>query len=375
MARNEQQQERPKGERRFSQEQYDMLLRCSEKKDISEWNQWREDNPREEILLESADLAGAYMRGANLRDALLQGALLEEADLQGADLERASLDHAELRRASLRGAIVVGTSFKRAKLCSADLSRARLDNANLAGAALLQASLARARLVMADLGGADLHGADLRGAQLSIANLSGVKCPAADLNGSTLLWKCRVDRKTDFRGTALGAVQRIDPSTRQLLEYNARRLSWEDWYGEHLLRKRLVRPFWRISNYGLSTVRIIAVFFLLAVLFAAVYWIWGLVAPPGIIRDLFADAHGPLPPHHVPLRALYFSIAAMTSLGLGDISVARSIWAYVLLTIQFLLGYVLLAALVTRFAILFTAGGPAGEFAKPEKPKSKKGGR
>jgi len=32
--------------------------------------------------------------------------------------------------------------------------------------------------------------------------------------------------------------------------------------------------------------------------------------------------------------------------------------------IQVILGYVLLGALVTRFAVLFTAGGPAGKFAK-----------
>ena len=34
-----------------------------------------------------------------------------------------------------------------------------------------------------------------------------------------------------------------------------------------------------------------------------------------------------------------------------------------MLTIQVVLGYILLGALVTRFALLFTAGGPAGEFA------------
>jgi hypothetical protein len=31
-----------------------------------------------------------------------------------------------------------------------------------------------------------------------------------------------------------------------------------------------------------------------------------------------------------------------------------------------ILGYVLLGALVTRFAVLFTAGGPAGRFSKSE---------
>lgn len=33
-----------KKERRFSQKQYDMLLRCSEKKDITEWNEWRKED-------------------------------------------------------------------------------------------------------------------------------------------------------------------------------------------------------------------------------------------------------------------------------------------------------------------------------------------
>jgi hypothetical protein len=48
---------------------------------------------------------------------------------------------------------------------------------------------------------------------------------------------------------------------------------------------------------------------------------------------------------------------------------------YVFLTIQVLLGYILLPALVTRFAILFTAGGPAGKFSKPEKKPNGKNRR
>ena len=39
------------------------------------------------------------------------------------------------------------------------------------------------------------------------------------------------------------------------------------------------------------------------------------------------------------------------------------------LMIQVLLGYVMLGALVTRFAVLFTAGGPAGEFTEMEEGK------
>ncbi len=43
-------QEQRKGERRFSWEQYEMLLRCSEKGEvgIKKWNEWREANPEED---------------------------------------------------------------------------------------------------------------------------------------------------------------------------------------------------------------------------------------------------------------------------------------------------------------------------------------
>ena len=50
----------------------------------------------------------------------------------------------------------------------------------------------------------------------------------------------------------------------------------------------------------------------------------------------------------------------------------QSIWGHILLTIQVILGYVLLGALVTRFAVLFTAGGPAGKFEDEKKENKKK---
>ena len=58
----------------------------------------------------------------------------------------------------------------------------------------------------------------------------------------------------------------------------------------------------------------------------------------------------------------------MTTLGFGDMFAnAQSIWGHILLTFQVILGYVLFGALITRLAVLFTAGGPAGKFADEEK--------
>jgi hypothetical protein len=56
------------------------------------------------------------------------------------------------------------------------------------------------------------------------------------------------------------------------------------------------------------------------------------------------------------------------TLGFSDMyAKAQSIWGHILITLQAILGYVLLGALVTRFAIMFTAGGPAGKFAGENK--------
>ena len=62
----------------------------------------------------------------------------------------------------------------------------------------------------------------------------------------------------------------------------------------------------------------------------------------------------------------------MTTLGFGDIAAnPDSRTGQVLLMIQVILGYVLLGALVTRFAVLFQAGGPSGKLKSMSK-KTKK---
>jgi hypothetical protein len=197
------------------------------------------------------------------------------------------------------------------------------------------------------------------------AHLQGANFDGALVDSKTAILDCRVDRKTDFRFVSLGSV-RIDPETKQLLEYNIRRRGWQKWYKKHPKLRRLVKPFWLMSDYGMSTGRIVLTFCAFAFAFAIIYLLCALLAPPGIVDNLLIDRHG-LDVHCwlVPLRALYFSIVAQTTLGFGDMYAnAQTIWGHILLTLQVILGYVLLGALVTRFAVLFTAGGPAGTFSE-----------
>ena len=358
MAKNEDEQNsdqhQPEDERRFSQQQYDLLKRCSDKKDMTEWNKWRKEHLNEEIWLQGAHLESAKLWYANLKNANLSGAHLENARLWDAHLENARLSKAYLEDAEL----------SESHLENADLMEAHLKNALLVGAHLENALLCEAHLE-----DAILWDASLRRTNFYFAKLQGADFSRAIVDGETLIWNCKIDNKTNFKGVGLDSA-RIEPETKQLLEYNIRRMNWEQWYKGKSQNKWIikmhqfltlpVRLFWCCSNYGLSTWRIILTFFSLAFVFAVIYWLWPrFVLVNGIVGDIKGFVH-----------ALYFSVVTMTTLGFGDIAANPDIWkGQVLLMVQVILGYVLLGALVTRFAVLFTAGGPAGKFA-PSKTKA-----
>ena len=175
------QQEKPKDKLRYDPKQFSMLECCSKKEDITEWNEWRKAHPGENILLEGAKLQCAYLKGALFNTGLNSGfsgeVYLEYAKLRGAHLENADISDAHLKGVKLIGAYLEGVDLRYARMESADFRR-------------------------------------------------------AIVNGSTLLWRCDVDRDTDFRGVGLDSA-RIEAGKKQLLEYNIRRKNWEDWYKEH----------------------------------------------------------------------------------------------------------------------------------------------
>ena len=102
-------------ERQFSQEQYEMIKRCSENHDMSEWNEWRKRSD-EMILLQKghfgrANLQETDFEGANLQEASFWFADLQEAQLQGANLQEAEFGGAHLRGAKLGEANLRGAKF------------------------------------------------------------------------------------------------------------------------------------------------------------------------------------------------------------------------------------------------------------------------
>ena len=319
-------------------EQYRFLLACCEAADVDRWNRWRRADLARQIRLAGAYLAEHALDGADLSGARLSGADLSGARLAGADLSEARLDGACLAGARLTDAVLW-----MARLDGAHLLGARLDGANLRGA-----RLDGAVLVSACLAGADLSGADLRGADLSFAIV----------DGATMLKRCTVDRRTDFSAVGLASA-RVEPGLRQLLTCNMRRQQWARYcrrgpWPLRAIRAALCRPFWWLSDYGLSTRRIVVSFFVLAVAFATVLGAW----PQWVTVD------GASPEGIGFLHAVHLTVATMTSLGLGDVGLRPAgVAGRVLLIAEMLVGYVMLAALVVRFAVMFTAHGPADSYA------------
>jgi hypothetical protein len=348
--------------RRFDQSQYAFLKQCSEKGEegIREWNEWRRQQIGTEILLEGADLSHRNLRNVDL-----------------------SWGHPKNPRKH------------------AYYGLGHFAPVHLKGAFFDCADVRNARFGLADLQDSNFMDARLEGTHFESSNLSGAYFAHATVDGATLFWECQIGRYrrdgafTDFSGVAIENA-RIDPGTRELLRYNIRRLNWKQWYvgdkrekpfgkvetkrerASRIWRGRLrlaatwpVRCFWSISDYGLSTGRIVATFFISALVFAAFYYIAAIADPPGVVNSLLKGDEGVVPGWLLPVRAIYFSVVTMTTLGFGDMHAnCQSFWGHVLLTLQVLLGYVLLGALVTRFAVLFTAGGPAGRFVEHESKKA-----
>ncbi len=85
-----------KKEKQFDESQYEILIKCSDKGDLTEWNEWRENNQKASILLEGANFISANLNGADLWNANLAGADLRNVNLAGADLGKANLKGAKL---------------------------------------------------------------------------------------------------------------------------------------------------------------------------------------------------------------------------------------------------------------------------------------
>ena len=179
-----------KGETTFAQCPNEILVRCLQKNDFAEWNQWRDTANKGPISLKGAGLSNANLAGTDLSQVDLRMADLKNADLSGADLS---------------GADLAGADLSHANLFDADLWKADLKFANL-----WRANLKRAQLQMANLENAELVEINLESADLWKTNLKGAKFISIVVDRRTFIWNCDFDEQTVLIGEGLSQA-RIEP--------------------------------------------------------------------------------------------------------------------------------------------------------------------
>ena len=176
----------------------------------------------------------------------------------------------------------------------------------------------------------------------------------------------------------------VEPGVRAKLEQNIRRKNWRKWYGPSLWRKIYTSPvrlFWLISNYGYSTTRVLFVFLATVSFFAALYTFFPALleidgAPLPLIDTLsWCGGNLRCPLIANPLQMFAFALSTMVTLGFSNINVAvdganqANIWGTIIVSLNLLAGYFLLAVLVTRLGVMFQTLAPGWRPVKPEKKK------
>ena len=301
-----------------NEEQVDLLVKCSQENDVSEWNNWRIENPKTPILLEGAQLEGLSLSGVNLI-----GASLWKANLKRTVLSHSYLSEANLFMTHLENSVLTCTDFESANLIGTFLQNSSMELCNL------------------------------KKTQIVFAHLENTNLSNSIVDALTKIGGCHIDRKTNSQNICL-EMANIHYRDKSLLKYNLRRRNWEGFYKDRKISGILIKLFWAISVYGHSTSRLIFSFLISAFLFSLIFKFF-----PSVI----SDSNGPLQTITF-LRSLYFSVVTMTTLGFGDIYASpKSGFGQMILMFEVLLGYILLGALITRLAILFTADGPSGKFA------------
>ena len=190
---------------KFGESPNEILIRCLEKDDLAEWNEWRDNYTDRHISL----------KGARLDNVNLEGADLSQVDLEMADLKNANLTNADLSEANLTGADLSYANLTGADLWKSDLKLAKLCEANLKGAKLEKANLANAEFVRSNLESADLWK----------ANLKGAKFISVEVDRQTFIWGCDFDEQTVFSGGELSKA-RIEPRLVALLKKNLWRANY-----------------------------------------------------------------------------------------------------------------------------------------------------
>jgi len=306
---------------------------------VEDWNQWRQENPETSIDFKKANLRNRQLENANLVEADLTEAEFSFANLKNSNLAFANMDHAVVSFANLEGA-----NLSAANLENAYLEDANLNDTILTGANFKNATLSNSNLINAYLIDAHLEGANLTAVNFDRANLSSVSFDekiAMRLFRETgynikKIWSRRYDLLLDTTIRCKGVNATTCYGSQRFKLF----LQDQDFLEEFLETKwgkKVFVTWWIFADCGRSLSRWAGWSLLLAILFAFIYWTLG--------PQSFNTQHL----NFNLITLFYYSVVTFTTLGFGDI-IPRTTTAAMWVTMEVILGYIMLGGLITIFA-------------------------
>lgn len=306
---------------------------------VEAWNKWRKENP--DVVI---DLKGADLRHHNLENVNLAHVELDNADLSFANCRRANLAFACLQDAILSFANFDGANFSAANLEGTYLEDANLNNTIMTGANFKNAKLTNSNLNNAYLVDANFEGTNLTAVNFKNANLSSVTFDQKILwrliketgFGLTKLWQRRYDLMLDTTLRCKGVNATTCYGSQRFKLF----LQDQDFLEEYLeptWGKIIFIIWWLFADCGRSLGRWAGWSLILAMLFALIYWLLG--------PHAFETRHL----NFNLLTLFYYSVVTFTTLGFGDI-IPKTTTAAMWVTVEVIIGYIMLGGLITIFA-------------------------
>jgi hypothetical protein len=306
---------------------------------VEAWNKWREENPDVLIDLKNAKLMRMNLENANLAKADLKKANLSFTNFKNANLAFANLESAIFSFANFEGVNFSAAHLENAYLEDANLIGARLSSANLKNAILANSNLKNAYLVDAHLEGTILNAVNFKNANLSSVTFDQKimwKLAKATRFSLKKLWNQRYDILLDTTIRCKGVNAATCYGSQQFKLF----LQDQDFLEEFLEKKwgrKIFFIWWLFADCGRSLGRWAGWSLVLALLFAFLFWLLG--------SNSFDTQHLKFN----FLTMFYYSIVTFTTLGFGDI-IPKTTTAAMCVTVEVILGYVMLGGLITIFA-------------------------
>ncbi|MDL2328232.1 pentapeptide repeat-containing protein [Desulfosarcina sp. OttesenSCG-928-A07] len=322
----------------------------------------------QEANFEHADCQKANFSEAKCQEAIFDSANCHEANFFIANCQEASFLGANCQKAIFQQANCEEVNFFKANCQNAQFLGANCQKANFEHADCQKANFSKAKCQEVSFNEANCQGTQIYEARLEHALFQNVI-----LNHETRIIRCEIDDQTDFTNTSLSSVI-IEPGKRAKLEQNIRRFGWEKWYRDKMEVKKpahrflnfllvhVVRFFWYLSNYGYNTTRVLGWFAGFVIYFALFYTYFPCMLeikgdPLSTFPFCFSWEVGNF------WQMLAFATSTMVTLGFSNINVAVTNgipdkWGMIVVSLNLMVGYFMLAVLVTRLAILFQTMGP-----------------